>query len=135
MPSLTRWFIKTALIYLVSALCIGILLVLPIDSPISGLFPAYLHMLAFGWLTQLIFGVAIWMFPKYSSAHPRGHEWLGWLTFVFLNAGLILRIIFEPINSTSPSQLSGWMLVIAAILQWLAGITFVLNTWTRVKEK
>jgi heme/copper-type cytochrome/quinol oxidase subunit 1 len=92
-------------------------------------------MLTFGWLTQLIFGVALWMFPKYTSAKPRGHEWLGWTTFIFLNTGLILRVIFEPFNSISPSPLGGWMIVLAAILQWLAGIAFVANTWVRVREK
>jgi hypothetical protein len=96
MPQLTRWFIKAALVYLVLALCVGILLVMPIDAPVASLFTAYLHMLTFGWLTQLIFGVALWMFPKYTSAKPRGHEWLGWATFILLNTGLILRIIFEP---------------------------------------
>ena len=135
MPTLTRWFIKAALIYLVLALCVGIFLVLPIEAPVASLFPAYIHMLTFGWLTQLIFGVALWMFPKYTSAKPRGHEWLGWATFTLLNAGLILRIIFEPFNSISPSLLGGWMIVFAAILQWLAGIAFVSNTWVRVRVK
>lgn len=135
MPILTRWFLKAALVYLVLALCAGILLALPGDILISGLFPVYIHTLAFGWLTQLIFGVALWMFPKYSSAQPRGHEWLGWATFILLNIGLTLRVIFEPLHGISPSTFSSWMLVIAAVLQWLSGLAFVANTWTRVKEK
>jgi hypothetical protein len=135
MPTLTRWFLKAALIYLILALCTGILLALPGEILISGLFPVYIHTLAFGWLTQLIFGVALWMFPKYSSAKPRGHEWLGWATFILLNAGLILRVIFEPLHSRGPSTFSSWMLVVAALLQWLAGLAFVANTWTRVREK
>ncbi len=136
MPPLTRWFIRAALVYLVLALCAGVFLALPIGNPISGLFPVYFHLLTFGWLTQLIFGVALWMFPKYSSAKPRGHEWLGWLTFILLNTGLPLRAIFEPLNSNNTlSPYSGWMLVVAALLQWLAGLAFVANTWARVKEK
>jgi len=136
MPLLTRWFIRAALVYLVLALCTGVFLALPAGNPISGLFPVYFHLLTFGWLTQLIFGVALWMFPKYSSAKPRGHEWLGWLTFILLNAGLLLRAIFEPLNSNNTSfPYSGWMLVTAAILQWLAGLAFVANTWARVREK
>ncbi len=135
MPKLTRWFLKAALVYLILALCSGMLLALPNGSPLAGLFPIYIHTLAFGWLTQLIFGVALWMFPKFSSAKPRGYEWLGWVTFVLLNLGLILRIIFEPLQSTAPSLLFGWMLVISAILQWLSGAAFVVNTWARVREK
>lgn len=135
MPILTRWFLKAALVYLILALCAGILLALPGDTLISGLFPVYIHTLAFGWLTQLIFGVALWMFPKYSSAQPRGHEWLGWVTFILLNIGLTLRVIFEPLHGMRPSTFSSWMLVIAAVLQWLSGLAFVANTWSRVKEK
>lgn len=135
MPTLTRWFLKAALLYLLFALIAGIILALPIESPISGFFPAYFHMLTFGWLTQLIFGVAFWMFPKYSIAKPRGHEWLGWATFILLNTGLILRILFEPLNAIAPSLMNSWALIASAILQWLSGFSFVLNTWVRIKER
>lgn len=135
MPLLTRWFLKTALVYFILALCAGILLALPDAMPIAGLFPVYFHLLTFGWMTQLIFGIALWMFPKYSSTAPRGPGWLGWTTFALLNTGLVLRVIFEPLNGMAASILTGWMLVIAALLQWLAGVAFVANTWSRVREK
>ncbi len=135
MPTLTRWFLKASLLYLILALSAGILLVLPGGNPLSGLFAVYIHTLAFGWLTQLIFGVALWMFPKYSAARPRGYEWLGWATFILLNAGLALRIIFEPMQSSVATPFAGWMLVTSAILQWLSGVAFVANTWARVREK
>ncbi|MBI3170913.1 MAG: hypothetical protein HYZ22_20730 [Chloroflexi bacterium] len=135
MPLLTRTFLKAAFVYLILAMCAGILLALPGDNLISGLFPAYLHMLTFGWLSQLIFGVALWMFPKFNSDKPRGYEWIGWVTFISLNAGLALRIIFEPLQSIKPSLFGGWMLVTAAILQWLASIAFAINTSPRVREK
>jgi hypothetical protein len=38
-------------------------LALPDAVSIAGMFPVYLHLLNFGWLTQLLFGVALWMFP------------------------------------------------------------------------
>ena len=135
MPKLTRWFLKAALVYLILALCSGILFVLPNRTAIAGLFPVYIHMLVFGWLTQLVFGVAWWMFPKYSSSNLRGHEWLGWTIFIALNLGLILRMIFEPLQNIASFPMVGWMLVIAAILQWLSGVAFVANTWPRVREK
>ena len=95
----------------------------------------YFHLLTFGWLTQLIFGIALWMFPKYTADRPRGYEWLGWSTFVSLNTGLILRMIFEPIHAQAESSFSSWMLVMAALFQWLSGVAFVVNTWKRVREK
>lgn len=135
MPVLVRLFIKTSMLYLILALCTGVLLVWPGGSPLPGLFPVYVHTLTFGWLTQLIFGVALWMFPKYSSKQPRGPEWLGWAAYGLLNGGLVLRVVFEPLQSAQTSALGGWMLVAAALLQWLAGAAFVALVWVRVKEK
>lgn len=132
MPLLTRTFIKTAMIDLALALVLGVLLALDITN---GLFPVYIHLLVFGWLTQLIFGVVFWMFPKFSVEKPRGSEALGWWTYALLNLGLILRAIAEPIQSTQANSLSGWMLVLSAVLQFLSGLAFVLNSWGRVKEK
>ncbi|RJP51604.1 MAG: hypothetical protein C4557_07680 [Anaerolineaceae bacterium] len=132
MPLLTRTFIKTAMICFTLALTLGITLAAGVTS---GLFPIYIHLLVFGWLTQLIFGVVFWMFPKYSVEQPRGSETLGWWTYVLLNIGLLLRAIAEPIQSTESNPFSGWMLVFSAILQFVAGLLFVVNTWARVKER
>ena len=132
MPLLTRIFIKTAMVYFSLALLLGILMT--VRTP-AGMFPVYIHLLVFGWLTQLIFGMIYWMFPKYSKQTPRGHESLGWITYGALNLGLVLRAIAEPLHAAQASQLSGLLLVLSAILQWLSGLTFVANTWPRVKEK
>ncbi|MBV6397128.1 MAG: hypothetical protein HFACDABA_02733 [Anaerolineales bacterium] len=132
MPPLTRTFIKTAMLYFALALALGIALALNAGP---GLFPVYIHLLVFGWLTQLIFGVIYWMFPKYSTQLPRGHAWLGWLTYGALNAGLLLRALAEPMQAARPDSLSGALLVVSALLQWLAGIAFIVNTWQRAKEK
>ncbi len=138
MPPLTRWFIKTSFVYLGLALIAGLLqAVQPLWGlgSLAGIFPVYIHLLVFGWLTQLIFGVAFWMFPKFSLEEPRGSDRLGWWTYGLLNAGLVLRAIAEPINSVRPEALTGWVLVLSAAIQFSAGLTFVINTWGRVKEK
>jgi len=134
MPTLTRWFIKASLISLILGLATGLWQQVP-GVAIAGLSPVYLHLLTFGWLTQLIFGIAIWMFPVYSKEQPRGPAWLSWGTFVTLNAGLALRVVFEPLQGISPSNFGGWALVTAATLQWLAGVGFFANVRTRVRGK
>lgn len=137
MPRLTRFMVKTALVYLVLALLTGLLLglrpVLHWDWIPTGLTPAYFHLFMVGWVTMLIFGVVFWMFPKVTQARPRGSEGLGWTVYGLLNAGLILRVLGESLAGLG----SVWalVLVISAVLQWLAGLGFVLNTWARVKER
>jgi hypothetical protein len=139
MPPLTRWYIKSSLIFLVSAFLVRLLQTLgsqlEISALASALGPVYFHMFLVGWITQLIFGVVFWMFPKYTMQKPRGSETLGWATFGLLNLGLILRIVAEPLHTLNPGAGWGWPLAFSAILQWLAGLGFVLNTWIRVKEK
>lgn len=141
MPPLTRWYIKTALVYFVLALVTGLLLAMQSlwESlrSITGLFPVYIHLLVEGWITMLIIGVVYWMFPKYSREKPRGSETLGWVSYILLNVGLVLRLIGEPLISigTASADVWGVVLVASALLQWLGGIAFVLNTWKRVKEK
>jgi len=139
MPSLTRWFIKASLLYFILGLLVGVWIALqPLLSPsfaLAGLFPVYLHLLVFGWITQLIFGVVFWMFPKYTRDRPRRSEGLGWATFWMLNIGLLLRALGEPLNATQPAALGAWLLLLSALLQWLSGLAFVFNTWGRVKEK
>lgn len=132
MPLLTRIFIKTALVYFALALAFGILLAL--RAP-NSLFPVYIHLFVFGWLTQLIFGVVYWMFPKYSTQLPRGHDALAWIAYGALNVGLILRAIAEPMQAFQANDVFGTSLVVSAVLQWLAGMAFIANTWGRVKEK
>ena len=136
MPPLTRWFVKAALVYLVTALLLGILL----QAGPAWAFPAfrvawptYVHILVVGWLTQLIFGVAFWLFPRYSAARPRGSERLGWASFALLNIGLVLRIISEPLAGLGHGV--GGLLVASAVTQFLAGMAFVANTWPRLRER
>jgi hypothetical protein len=97
------------------------------------LWPTYLHLLVLGWLTQLIFGVAFWMFPRRSAKKPYGSELLGWTSYGLLNAGLVLRAVGEPAFTLGAR--TGGILVVAALLQLGAGWAFVFNTWPRVKER
>jgi hypothetical protein len=131
MPTLTRWMIKTSLLYLVAALLTGAALAAGVS--LAGIQPVYFHLLMVGWITQLIFGVVYWMFPKYSAERPRGSEAAGWASYALLNAGLVLRAVGEPLLATAPA--AGPLLALAAVLMWLGGALFFANTWPRVKER
>lgn len=139
MPTLTRWFIKAALIFFVAALLVGVLMaanqIWSLSPILAVLGPVYFHLFLVGWITQLIFGVVFWMFPKQSLQKPRGHESLAWAAFWLVNAGLLLRVVGEPAQALQRQVIWGWVLVLSAVLQWAAGLLFVANAWPRVKEK
>ncbi|HEX9617496.1 MAG TPA: hypothetical protein VGA03_08760 [Anaerolineales bacterium] len=139
MPVLTRWFIKASLLFFVAALLLGLGLAanafLDLPPVFLALGPVYFHVFLVGWVTQLIFGVVFWMFPKQSFERPRGSERLAWATFWLLNGGLILRMVAEPYQALNPGGGLDWLLAVSALAQWAAGLIFVFNTWGRVKER
>ncbi|HJS42498.1 MAG TPA: hypothetical protein VJ755_03435 [Gemmatimonadales bacterium] len=139
MPPLSRWYIKSAMIYLVAGLFVGAVGALQQPLHLPQLFaltgPAYVHMLVVGWITQMIFGVAYWMFPKYTTEMPRGNNVIAIATFALLNVGLLLRVVVEPVRAWRPEALPGWLLAAAGLAQALAAVGFTLNTWPRVKAR
>ena len=137
MPTVTRWFIRSGMLCLLAGL-VGLLAVAV--QPVAGgptwlgaLRPTLLHLLVMGWITQLIFGVAHWMFPRHTPTAPRGSERLMWLAWVTLNAGLLLRIIGEPRAILGHDAAA--LLLLSAVLQLLAALAFVANLWRRVKVR
>ncbi len=139
MPKIARWNIKTALVYFILALMVGVLLqarnIIHLPSWVNNLNPVYIHLLVVGWITQLIIGVAYWLFPIYTRERPRGSDTLGWASYILLNVGLILRAVAEPRLTAHTRPDPGSLLAISAVLQVIAGWLFVLNTWPRVKER
>ena len=136
MPVEARWLIKTALVYLAA----GLALALVRAGQSAGLVPgsgaqlwlAQLHFLTVGWLTQLIFGVAYWLFPvpgDSAAASPA----LIWTAYGALNLGLLLRLGAEPAVLSEGLRAGG--LVASTALQWGASLLFVAHFWSRVRSK
>jgi hypothetical protein len=80
--------------------------------------------LLIGWLVQLAMGVAFWIMPRFSTGQPRGNVSLIWVSFVLINAGLL-------IGSAQPWFLAA--MLTARILEVAAGIMFAIGLWRRVK--
>lgn len=135
MPTITRTYVKTSLAWFVLALLAGLLSTINGPFSIPGLRSVYLHMLFVGWLTELIFGVAVWMFPRFSREQPRGPEGLLWAVYGLLNGGLALRVIGEPLQAVQPGGGAGGLLAASAVLQMIAGWLFVGLLWPRVRER
>jgi len=134
MPRIARTFIKTGLICFLAALLIGVgrefeSLNLPV------LLPLFWHLLMVGWITQIIFGVSMWMFPGRTKEEGFTAQKWGWLTYIMLNTGLLLRIIAEPQLSYSSFGLWPNLVFLSAVLQFSAAITYAIEMWPRVMSK
>ncbi len=130
--------IKTALLHLLAAGLLGGGLLVSTafgNASLAPLRPLLYHLLAVGWITQLIAGVALWMFPPFSRERPRGNEVLGWVAYGALNSGLILRAIAEPLLSWRPQPWQSIILALSGILQALAIWLIVIALWPRIKGR
>lgn len=100
------------------------------------LLPVYWHMLVVGWITQVIMGVSIWMFPRKYRDKKKRESMLTWFTFWMLNTGLVLRFLFEPfLPVVQDGATIAMMVVTSSILQVAAIITYILEIWPRLQSK
>ncbi len=133
MPRLTRWFVRLSLIYLALALLGWLLAAMEVGPWLGALRPVWLHFFMVGWVTQMIWGVAYWMFPLTRGQRERGPDRAAWGSLLLLNLGLVLRALAEPVSAAT----GGWALALAAaaLLQWAAGVLFVIAIWPRIRGR
>ena len=151
MPATSRTFVKASIIYLILGAILGALMYtnrsIPLGPWVNYLRASHIQVLVAGWLTQLILGVAWWLFPPLEiglrSDAPlpvrrgqtqRGSEPLFWATFAFLNAGILLRALGEPFYTWTKHDLFGFLTGISGVFLFLAAIAFVANMWSRVRD-
>lgn len=148
MPAAARVVIKTSIACLALGAVLGALLLinrwLPLGAAIPYLRVAHVHLLLVGWLSQLIVGVAWWLFPPLAPAagdRParqgqalRGSEPLLWATYVLLNAAVVLRAVADPLYSVTRAAPWGGLVALSGLCLALAALLFVANLWGRVRE-
>jgi hypothetical protein len=129
MPVLTRWFIKSSLIYFVAALLISLTLaastVWDLPDWTVRLGPAYFHLFLVGWVTQLIIGVVYWILPRFSGS--RGNTTLAWLAFGLLNLGVWLAGVGPAVGAPAIVTFLGRLAEVGAAL------AFAIHAWPRIK--
>ncbi len=138
MPRLSRFFIKTGMIFFVCSLLLllwtAVADMLPEVGRGGRWMPVFWHMLMVGWITQIIMGVSYWMFPKISRDNHYGPAWVGWSCYGLLNVGLILRVVTEPWLST-PGAVQTAAVAGSALMQWIAGVLYIFMAWSRVRGR
>lgn len=136
MFELARRFIKTSLIFAVLSVLLGMHMIATqrfgqTVKPLHWLPTAHGHLFLVGFVTMMIMGVAIWIFPR-----PKGSRYLPVLseaTYWLITLGTIVRGIGEVGASYFQAR---WLLPLSAIggiAQGLAILLFILNIWTRIQ--
>jgi hypothetical protein len=128
MPTLSVWFIRTAMVYLVIGFSLGGLILIEKALPLLpwawNFLPVHIEFLVLGFVIQLTMGVAFWIFPRLMTITDRGNETLMVICYVLLNSGMALSAI---------SAFGFSLLILPSRLLELAGvISFVLHIWRRI---
>jgi hypothetical protein len=136
MPVLSRWFIRTALIYLILGVTLGSLLladkVLGFSGSLWGLLPLHIEWLLLGWTLQLAMGIAWWILPRPSPRLQRT-GW-AWSSYALLNGGLGLSAVARlvPFSLSGQLQLLSWIFFMTTLMQVASVGFYALALWPRV---
>ncbi len=137
-----RLLIKASLIYFLIGVLLGFFMELANFYPSFEFIWRYrtthVHLLLVGFVIQLIVGVALWMFPRKSKGTPEEklralevENKRGLLLFYILNAGTIIRSIFEGISDIG--KLYSQLALLGMFLQVVAVFYFLILLFPRVR--
>lgn len=139
MPFVARLFLRAGIAYLTLTFLFGAVLLImkALGSPapfIIGI--EHGHMGFVGWLVNTVAGVALWLLPLNRQAFPetqgRYPEIVARTSFIMLNVGLPLRLIFEPLNDAHATFLTAALLILSAVLQVSAICIVAWIVWKRI---
>jgi hypothetical protein len=126
-----RWFLATALVYLVLGLALNAAALADVWLGFNPL--AYtsvgstLQALLVGWLSQAVMGL---LYDRLVTS-PR---WAP-VTWVCLNLGLGLSILGQPVLAWTGAGLVGGLVAVGGLLEFAAGITFAAEVWRALKNR
>lgn len=133
MPNLSRWMIRTALIYLLLGFTVGALLLahkgVPLHPALWGWLPAHIEFLLLGWVLQLTMGVAFWILPRYWQPPRRPNEHYARLAFLLLNLGIWLVV------AGTTFRLGQWTTFAGRLAEAAAVLLFARHSWARVVSR
>lgn len=133
MPRLSQWIIRAALIYLLSGITIGTLLLahkgVPFLPMLWAWLPVHIEFLLMGWIVQLTLGVAFWILPRYWQQPRRPNERYAQIAFILLNLGIWLVV------AGTTFRAGAWVLVAGRLAELGAVLFFAAHAWGRVVSR
>jgi iron-sulfur cluster repair protein YtfE (RIC family) len=94
---------------------------------------AYRHAITVGFITMLIFGFASRIIPISQGTKLHSYSSLQ-KTFILINIGIVIRIVFQPIAYHTGSVPAYWLMGISGFIESLAILLFGINIWQTISD-
>ena len=139
MSPLVRRFLKTAILFLLFGLGLGVYML--VRRELDGAWPspwwisAHTHALLVGFVMMMILGVALWMFPRPASGDQRFDPRLAEAAYWLLTTGTAARVGGEMMRPISIAAGVRWMIVAAGVAQALGLAFFFWTMWSRIRGR
>lgn len=122
------WFLRSALVWLVTTGALGVYVSFN-PGQAALLAPTHAHVGTVGFFLSMVMGVAYWMLPRPGGLRqPRAEL----ATLLFLQAGMLLRVVGEPWWRATGLVLPLVLFRVSGALVLLAMLTFAAAAWRRV---
>lgn len=133
MYSLVRRYLKTAMVFLVAGLALGVWFLLRRETggppPTARELSAHTHALLVGFVMMVIGGVALWIFPRPAAGDARYKPRLAEAAWWFLALGTVARIAGELLAGPAPiAVLPLRVSIVAGGLAQAVGISLLFGT-------
>ena len=136
MFTLARYYVKSAILFLVLGLVLGGYMTYRINISGSGvtqsMIAAHTHLILVGFVMMLIMGIALWLFPR-----PREKVFysplIAEITFYLMFAAIAVRSTGEILNGFIFSRWIAWAIVAGSFGEIAGIVLFFINIWNRIK--
>jgi hypothetical protein len=130
MPPLSRFTVRASLIYMFLGFSLGGIMLanegLRWNPSIDLLVPVHVDLLLYGWLAQLILGVAYWILPRTGAG--RGSLAVALAAAALLNLGTVVLVMASLSLWPSPAPTIGMSAVAGG------GVLFAFHAWPRLRR-
>ena len=137
MYTLVRRFIKTGIAFLFSGLALGAWLL--VRRELFGIFPhphlvsAHTHAVLVGFVMFLIFGVALWLFPRAPKDDRRYTPGRIAAAYWILTIATGSRFVAEAARAWSGAELLPWIVVAGGLGQVIGIAVYFHAMWSRIR--
>ena len=137
MHTLVRRFIKTGIAFLLTGVVLGGWMM--VRRELNGSFAsryevsAHTHAILVGFVMMMIFGVALWLFPRPEKNDVRYRPALAEAAYWLIATGTAGRVIAEMARDVIEADWLRWVVVTTGLAQILSMLLFFYTMWSRIR--